>query len=96
MKDAAQGTRISAFRLVVPIVLHANIAPQDIWQILYLVHIEYRIYVRVCISWVCLLCSNLGSAARLEKRFNEIVAIPVLGLRARHAHDDKSVLSAET
>ncbi|CAK0751284.1 hypothetical protein CVIRNUC_002056 [Coccomyxa viridis] len=39
---------------------------------------------------------NLGSAARLEKRFNEIVAIPVLGLRARHAHDNKSVLSAET
>ncbi len=38
-------------------------------------------------------CSNLGSATRLEKRLNEIVAIPVyrkpLGFNSTNAHSQR-------
>lgn len=52
-----------------------------------------------CKDDLFLLCSNLGSALRLEKRLNEIVAIPVyrkpLGLKSAD-HHAKSGATAET
>lgn len=95
LQDAAQGARFSAHRLVGYHITGTSLCTGYILRDLSQKAFSNKPYV-ICTD----LCSNLGSALRLEKRLNEIVAIPVyrkpLGPSARSLHDDKPTMSAET